>query len=92
MLLGCWTIDNSYIICNKDNKYYAAYIDKEKSKISDLKLLEKGIKNGDTIFFEQNNPHNEYMIIKDNGLYIYDETSESGTDATIWSNDSSWNK
>ena len=91
-VLGCWIVykEDSYIICQKDNKFYATYINKEKQSINDLQQLETKVKNGETVYYEPNDQHQEYMAIRDNGLYIYDETGELGTDATIWSNDPMW--
>ena len=92
-LLGCWTVyeDVSYVICKKEGQYYSTYVDKKNQSVEKLEQIKtKNIK-GETAYYSENDKHHEYTVIKDDGLYIYDETGESGPDAVIWSNDPTWN-
>ena len=91
-ILGCWSCyqEDSYVICQKDGKYYMTNINKEKQSIGELQSINTKVKNGETIYYKPNDKFHEYMIIKDDGLYIYDETGETGTDAVIWVNDPTW--
>ena len=92
-LLGCWTVykDVAYIICKKEGQYFSAYVDKKKQDVEKLEQIKTKIIKGETAYYSENDKNHEYMVIKDDGLYIFDETGESGTDAVIWSNDPTWN-
>ncbi len=93
-VMGCWTVyrENSYVICRKEGQYYAAYIDKKKRSVGELEDIQIKDVKGYTAYYSPNDTHHEYMIIKDDGLYIYDETEESGMDAVIWPNDPSFKR
>lgn len=93
-VLGCWTVygDGGYVLCKKADKYYAAYIDKKNQKVGELEIIKTKKVKGETAYYSQESDNHEYMIIMSDGLYIYDETGESGTDPVVWPNDPSWNR
>ncbi|MBR3478833.1 MAG: hypothetical protein IKH43_07010 [Bacteroidaceae bacterium] len=90
-ILGCWVIyqEDCYILCQKDGEFYEVNVNKEKQKISELKPIATKIIQGTTAYYIPDDPHHAYMIIKDDGLYIYDD---SGDNAVVWANDPTWNK
>jgi hypothetical protein len=90
--LGCWVIyhENVYVICKKDGIFFEANINKEKQEVEKLEPIKTKIIKGRTAYFNPQDSHHEYMVIMDDGLYIYDETGESGNDAVIWPNDPAW--
>ena len=93
-ILGCWTVyeEDDYILCKKDGLYYEAYVNKEKNSISELKPIKTKRKNGAVAYYSPENHSNEYMIIKEDGLYIYDESGVSGDKPVVWSNDPLWQR
>ena len=93
-VLGCWTVygDGGYVLCKKAEKYFAVYIDKKNQKVGELELIKTKKVRGETAYYSPNPDNHEYMIIMSDGLYIYDETGESGTDPVVWPNDPSWNR
>lgn len=86
-ILGCWSVygDQGYLICKKDGKYYESYYNKKTKTLGELKYVKTKIVNGVDAYYSMGDNNHEYMVIKDDGLYIYDENENS--DAVVWSNE-----
>ena len=93
-ILGCWIVyeESDYILCKKDGLYYEAYVNKKQNTISELKPIKTKKKNGAVAYYSPDNHSNEYMIIREDGLYIYDESGVSGDKPVVWSTDPLWQR
>ena len=91
-ILGCWTVyeESDYILCQKDGHFFETYVNKKDQTISNLEPMSTKKRKGATAYYSPTNHDNEYMIIMEDGLYIYNEKEESGGNAVVWSNDPLW--